>query len=121
MNIFGLTSDDGSHLFIDEKELIDHWSDHGPERKMSNITLEAGKTYHVVIESGVERPMKELKGFAKISLKPGEQKVVEFELTPSSFAFYAPEKKEWMVESGEYDILIGSSSRDIRCRTLLKH
>jgi len=71
------------------------------------------------IESSVERPVKELKGFAKIALKPGKEKIVEFELTPSSFAFYSPEKKQWVVEPGEYEILIGSSSRDIRCRTLL--
>ncbi len=64
-------------------------------------------------ESTVIRPIKELKGFEKISLKPNETKTVTFTLSKRSFAYYNVEIKDWHVESGEFDILIGKSSRDI--------
>lgn len=64
-------------------------------------------------ESTVIRPDKELKGFDKVELVPGETKTVVFELDYRSFAYYDVESKDWMVETGEFDILIGKSSRDI--------
>ena len=60
------------------------------------------------------RPVKELKGFGKVSLKPGETKTLSFELDSRSFAYFNTEINDWFVESGEYAILVGSSSRDIR-------
>lgn len=72
--------------------------------------------------SSVFRPEKELAGFAKAALKPGEKKSVELELDSRAFAFYSPERKDWVVEAGEYEILVGASSRDIRLRdTVLVH
>lgn len=65
-------------------------------------------------ESSVIRPMKELKGFEKVSLKPGETKTVQFTLDARAFAYYHTELKEFYVESGTFAILIGSSSREIR-------
>lgn len=65
-------------------------------------------------ESTLARPEKELKGFSKISLEPGEMKTVKFSLNERSFAYYDPYQKKWTVEPGEYTILVGSSSRDIR-------
>lgn len=67
--------------------------------------------------SSVFRPENELAGFAKLALKPGEKKSVELELDPSVFAYYSPERKEWVVEPGEYEILVGASSRDFRLRS----
>ncbi len=64
--------------------------------------------------SSVERPEKELKGFAKVSLAPGETKTVSMGLNARSFAYYSPEKHSWVVEAGDFGILVGSSSRDIR-------
>lgn len=64
--------------------------------------------------SSLPRPPKELKGFAKVALRPGESKVVEFLLDERAFAFYDPYQKRWVVEPGEFEILVGSSSRDIR-------
>jgi beta-glucosidase len=69
--------------------------------------------------SSVFRPEKELAVFAKLGLKPGEKKNVELELDPYTFAFYSPGRKEWVVEPGEYEILIGASSRDIRLRSTM--
>jgi beta-glucosidase len=67
--------------------------------------------------SSVQRPEKELKGFAKVSLAPGETKTVTMGLNARSFAYYSPEKHSWLVEAGNYGILVGSSSRDIRQHT----
>lgn len=64
--------------------------------------------------SSLPRPPKELKGFKKIYLEPGESKTVELVLNREAFAFYDPEEKTWMAEKGKYDILIGSSVQDIR-------
>lgn len=62
--------------------------------------------------SNVIRPEKELKGFAKVALEPGEEKRVSFSLDKRSFAYYNTELNDWHAESGEYEVLIGSSSRD---------
>lgn len=59
------------------------------------------------------RPVKELKGFEKLYLEPGETKTAEFILDRHAFAYYEPGIKDWYVESGEFEILIGKSSRDI--------
>jgi len=68
----------------------------------------------------VMRPEKELKGFTKVSLKPGETKKVSIALDGRSFAYYSPEKKGWVAEAGEYGVLVGASSRDIRLKGALK-
>lgn len=61
-----------------------------------------------------ERPEKELKGFEKLELEPGETKSVEFLLDARAFSYYDEEKQEFTVESGDFIIMAGSSSRDIR-------
>jgi beta-glucosidase len=61
--------------------------------------------------SSVTRPVKELKGFARVSLPPGETKTVALEITPESLAFYDL-KMKYVVEPGEFEILVGNSSRD---------
>jgi beta-glucosidase len=61
--------------------------------------------------SSVTRPVKELKGFAKISLKPGETKNVSLPITPESLAFYDI-NMDYVVEPGGFEIMVGSSSRD---------
>jgi len=67
-------------------------------------------------ESTVNRPEKELKGFEKVELEPGEEKIVSFILDKRAFAYYNTELKDWHVESGEFEILVGRSSRDIVLR-----
>jgi beta-glucosidase len=64
--------------------------------------------------SSVVRPEKELKGFEKVTLKAGESKRVVFKLDKRAFAYYNTEIGDWYVEYGEFEILIGSSSADIR-------
>ncbi len=62
----------------------------------------------------VERPDKELKAFDKVFLKPGESRQVVLKLDKASFAYYDEQKRDWVADAGKYDLLIGSSSRDIR-------
>lgn len=64
-------------------------------------------------KSSVTRPEKELKGFEKIGLEPGEEKEVTFILNKRSFAYYNVDLGDWHVESGEFEILIGKASREI--------
>lgn len=63
--------------------------------------------------STVIRPSKELREFAKVDLVPGETKTVTFNLTKRAFAYWNVELHDWHVETGEFDIMIGKSSRDI--------
>jgi beta-glucosidase len=64
--------------------------------------------------SGLLRPEKELKGFIKVELKPGETKTVSIPLDFRAFAYYHPAYRQWITEDGDFDILIGASSADIR-------
>jgi beta-glucosidase len=65
-------------------------------------------------ESGLVRPEKELKGFAKVELQPGETKTVSIQLDFRAFAYYHPEYRQWITETGEFDILIAASAADVR-------
>jgi len=67
----------------------------------------------------VDRPVKELKGFQRVELGPGETRRVVFSLDRSAFAFWHPVKKAWTVEPGRFRLSIGSSSRDIRLEKTL--
>ena len=66
------------------------------------------------VESSIFRPAKTLQGFEKISLEPGESKVVTFTLSKRAFAYYNIQLKDWQVETGTFEIFIGASSKDIR-------
>nr|MCR4926300.1 glycoside hydrolase family 3 C-terminal domain-containing protein [Clostridiales bacterium] len=63
-------------------------------------------------ESTIYRPSQELKGFKKVFLKAGEEKTVEIELEKRAFAYYNVNISDWHVESGEFTIIVASSSRD---------
>lgn len=65
-------------------------------------------------ESSLERPVKELKGFRKISLEPGETKTVTFEIEPDMLKFFDDAKHEWVLEPGRFTAYVGSASDDIR-------
>lgn len=66
------------------------------------------------VETTVRHPIRELKGFEKISLSPGETKTVSFTLDKRAFAYYEPKCGDWFVESGKFVIEIGESSRKIQ-------
>ena len=66
-------------------------------------------------ESRTIRPVKELRGFEKVELEPGEEKIVTFTLAKRAFAYYRTDISDWYVESGDYTIMAAKSSRDIAC------
>ena len=86
--------------------------------KVTNIGekegAEVAQVYVNDVESSVKRPVIELKGFEKVRLMPGESKEVTINLDKKSFAFYSDEENSWIVEDGKFNILIGSSSTDIK-------
>ena len=65
-------------------------------------------------QSRLVRPPKELKGFSKVELQPGETKTVTIALDFRAFAYYHPGYQQWITEDGQFDILVGASSSDIR-------
>jgi beta-glucosidase len=68
------------------------------------------------VQCSVDRPVKELKAFRKVTLKPGETQQVSFTLDKTAMAFYDPAKKDWVAEPGTFEVLLGASSRDIRLK-----
>jgi beta-glucosidase len=79
---------------------------------------EVAEVYVHPVAPRVMRPVKELKGFAKVWLKPGEKRELSVSLGAGAFSDY--ENGGWVVEPGEYEVEVGSSSRDIRLRGVVK-
>jgi len=86
--------------------------------RVTNVSGVAGEEvpqlYARALESRVKRPRKELHGFRRIALAPGESAEVTFELKASDLAFWDVTRERYCVESGEYELMIGASSADIR-------
>lgn len=85
--------------------------------RVKNVGDRAGKAvvqlYVQDVCSTVVRPDKELKGFCKVYLEPGEETQVTFSLDRRAFSYYNTEIRDWHIESGEFRILLGQSSRDL--------
>jgi len=81
---------------------------------------EVVQLYVSLVNPTIFRAAQELKGFQKVTMKPGEEKQVEFNLPVRDLAFYNTTSSEWQVENGTYEVRIGSSSRDIRLRDHVK-
>ena len=62
----------------------------------------------------IDKPVRELKGFSKVDLQPGETKTVQFQIVPRALAYCDVPGKQWKADAGDYDLQIGASSRDIR-------
>jgi beta-glucosidase len=86
--------------------------------EISNVGAESGaETVQLYVsdkQSSVTRPVKELKGFEKIVLNAGDTQKIEFTLVDNDFAFYDTGSKSWVVEPGEFEIMVGTSSRQIK-------
>jgi len=67
-------------------------------------------------KASVDREVKSLKGFQRVSLKAGESKTVTMKIDKSALAFYDVKAKKWIAEPGEFEVMIGASSRDIRLK-----
>ena len=66
------------------------------------------------VDAYLPRPEKELKRFCKLWIEPGETAVAEFELNEDDLRFFDPDKHAWVSEKGEFEVLLGSSSTDIK-------
>jgi beta-glucosidase len=75
---------------------------------------EIAQLYISDVQSSVDRPEKELKGFSRVTLKAGETKTVTMKLKERDFAFWDTPKNGWNIEPGEFKVLVGASSRDIK-------
>ena len=86
--------------------------------EITNIGVRKGsevvQLYIKDLQPRLSRPEQELKDFAKVTLDVGQSTSVRFRLNTRSLAFYDPHQKAWLVEPGEYEVRLGSSSRDIR-------
>ena len=91
---------------------------------VKNIGMKTGaeiaQLYIQDVESTVPRPVKELKGFQKVDLQPGESKTIVIELNKKDFSFWNPDTKDWFFEKGAFIIHVGASSKDIRLRKQLE-
>ena len=65
-------------------------------------------------KSSLPRPLKELKGFSKVYLEPGESTVVTFEVDRDDLSFFDPDRHEWVAEPGKFDIYVAAASDDVR-------
>lgn len=85
--------------------------------KVKNTGARAGKeTVQLYVHDRVSsfiRPVRELKGFAKVELLPGESRTVMVHLDQNAFMYFNPERKQWVLEPGEFEIEVGTSSEDL--------
>ncbi|MDQ8733228.1 glycoside hydrolase family 3 C-terminal domain-containing protein [Paenibacillus sp. LHD-38] len=117
---FGLsyTSFAYSNLIVDKTEFTDQDTVTVTVDVTNTGTVTGKEIVQLYVRDSVStviRPAKELKGFSKIELQPGEKKNVSFQLSKRAFAYYHVGLKDWHVETGEFEILVGASSRDIAC------
>ncbi len=91
--------------------------------KVKNISCRVGdeviQLYVKDVKAKVIRPNKELRGFTRITLQPGEEQLVRLALPTTSLAFYDESVRDFVVEPGSFSILLGSASDDIRLQTKL--
>lgn len=110
------TTFDYAQLRLEKKE-VEPFEEFDISMKIKNTGTKAGtevvQLYLKDMHASMTRPVKELQGFARVTLKPGEEKDVRFTLSPSQMAFL-DEDMRWLIEKGEFQVQIGASSEDIR-------
>ncbi|MBR7111266.1 MAG: fibronectin type III-like domain-contianing protein, partial [Clostridia bacterium] len=93
-------------------------TDYSVEFKVKNVSkadgAEISQVYVKDVASMVSRPEKELKGFEKVFLRAGEEKSIIISLDRSAFAYWSDPLDEFYVENGDFEVMVGASSRDIR-------
>ncbi|MCI2048795.1 MAG: glycoside hydrolase family 3 C-terminal domain-containing protein [Lachnospiraceae bacterium] len=121
---FGFGLSYAKFAFSDLRIDSDHMKAGGELTVSVDVTNRGGMEARQVVqlyvgkaESRVIRPVRELKGFDKVSLKPFEKTTVTFRLDDSAFAYWNTEIHDWYVESGEYTIAIGESCEDMALET----
>jgi beta-glucosidase len=94
-----INEDDGLRVLVDISNIGDM------------AGCEIAQLYVGYAASSLDRPVKELKGFARVHLDTGEKKTVAFEIMPSDLAYYDASSNSWQIEEMEYQVYVGSSSR----------
>ena len=105
-----------SDLKIEKKGELDYEISYNVTNRSIIDAKEVSQVYVKDVFAAVLRPEKELKGFSKNLIKAGETVRVSIPLNARSFAYFNLSMKKWFVENGEFEILVGSSSRDIRLK-----
>jgi beta-glucosidase len=82
---------------------------------------EVAQVYVSDKHSKLERPAEELKGFVKVNLKPGEKRRVKLMLDERALSYYDVDSKQWRASPGQFEVLVGSSSENIRLRGQLRY
>jgi beta-glucosidase len=77
---------------------------------------EVAQLYVADLESSVSRPTRELRGFVRLELQPGESATAAFELDARDLSFWSETVHDWVLEAGDFEIAVGASSRDLRLR-----
>src|SRR4029450_4132457 len=72
------------------------------------------------VEASVKRPKKQLMAFERISLRPGEPRTATFTVSPERLAFWDEKRKAWVMEPGAFELMVGSSSADLRLKGEIK-
>ena len=92
--------------------------------EVSNTGAKAGdevvQLYVRDVEASVKRPKKQLMAFERISLRPGESRTVSFTVSPDRLAFWDEKRKAWVLEPGAFEVMVGSSSADLRLKGEIK-
>lgn len=104
-----------SDISVDREGVEFFLENQGPVAGMEVAQLYVGKS-----ESRIYRPLKELKGFVKVLINPGQRKRIRIPFDDKTFRFFNPRAGEWQIEGGSYEIMVGSSSRDIHLTASLE-
>lgn len=116
--VLGQIEKDEGYIFLYKDKTMDL------ERKISLDVRNTGRVTGSEVaqlyvgdkEARVPRPEKELRGYEKVRLKPGETKRVEVSLPSEAFSFYDMDRHDFVIEPGCFTIMVGSSARDIRLK-----
>ena len=81
---------------------------------------EIAQLYIEDVQSSLPRPIKELKGFKRVSVEPGQAATVRLQLTKEDFSYWNPKTKGWYAEKGKFIIHVGSSSKEIRLQKTIE-
>ncbi len=81
---------------------------------------EVVELYLRALHPKIDRPVRELKGFTKVALQPGETKTVQFNIQPRDLAYFDVSGHQWKADAGDYEVEVGASSRDLRQKSALQ-
>lgn len=84
------------------------------------VGAEVAQLYVRDLLSKEPRPLKELKGFEKVSLNPGESRTVEMDLDKEAFCYFNAKQNQWVFEKGAFEILVGASSKDLKLKQTIQ-